>query len=50
MLGFKQFSAAAITVANIELIHRISKGQFNSGSLVLKDKNTPAVWSAVITT
>lgn len=50
MLGFKQFSAAAITIAGIELMHRIRKGQFNLGRLVLKDRSTPAVWSAVIAT
>jgi transposase-like protein len=28
MLGFKQFSNAATTIAGIELMHRIRKGQF----------------------
>ena len=29
MLGFKRFRTAAITIAGIELLRRISKGQFN---------------------
>jgi transposase-like protein len=29
MLGFKQFRNAAITIAGIELMHRIRKGQFD---------------------
>jgi transposase-like protein len=28
MLGFKNFNSAAITLAGIELLHRIRKGQF----------------------
>ena len=28
MLGFKQFRNAAITIAGIEMMHRIRKGQF----------------------
>jgi transposase-like protein len=28
MLGFKTFANAALTIAGIELIHRIRKGQF----------------------
>jgi hypothetical protein len=31
MLGFKEFSNAAITIAGIELMHRIRKGQFELG-------------------
>lgn len=34
MLGFKVFDrAAAVTIAGIELLHRIRKGQFNLGRL-----------------
>ena len=28
MLGFKQFGNSAVTIAGIELVHRIRKGQF----------------------
>ena len=38
MLGFKRFDYAAITIAGIELLHRIHKGQFALGSLRLKDQ------------
>ena len=31
MLGFKEFGNAAITIAGIELLHRIRKGQFGLG-------------------
>ena len=33
MLGFKVFRNAAITIAGIELMHRIRKGQFGLGRL-----------------
>ena len=36
MLGFKGFATAAITIAGIELMHRIRKGQFGLGRLVSK--------------
>jgi hypothetical protein len=29
MAGFKSFANAAITIAGIELVHRIRKGQFS---------------------
>ena len=32
MLGFKGFATAAITIAGIELMHRIRKGQFRTGT------------------
>src|SRR5271165_7483441 len=44
MLGFKQFSTATITIAGVELLRRIHKGQFNLGRLRLKGGSTPAVW------
>ncbi|MBB5469248.1 transposase-like protein [Paraburkholderia sp. CI2] len=37
MLGFNRFRNAAITLAGIELTHRIRKGQFNLAKLGLKD-------------
>ena len=48
MLGFKRFDTAAITIAGIELLRKIQKGQFNLGKLRLKDRNAPAVWNAVL--
>jgi len=36
MLGFKGFATAAITIAGIELMHRIRKGQFGLGVWVSK--------------
>ncbi len=48
MLGFKRFRTAATTIAGIELLRRIHKGQFNLGKLRLKDRSTPAVWNAVL--
>ena len=48
MLGFKRFRNAAITLAGIELIHRIRKGQFKLVKLSLKDTAAPAVWNAVL--
>ena len=48
MLGFKWFKTAAVTIAGIELLRRIHKGQFNLGRLRLKDRSTPAVWDAVL--
>ncbi|MGF6789713.1 IS6 family transposase [Paraburkholderia sp. 35.1] len=48
MLGFNRFRNAAITLAGIELTHRIRKGQFNLAKLGLKDTSAPAVWNAVL--
>ncbi|MEW9583339.1 hypothetical protein [Paraburkholderia sp. DGU8] len=48
MLGLKRFSSAAITLAGIELMHCIRKGEFNLAGLRLKDTTAPAVWSVVL--
>ena len=48
MLGFKWFRTAAITIAGIELLRRIHKGQFDLGRLRLKERSAPAVWNAVL--
>ena len=48
MLGFKGFRNAAITIAGIELMHRIRKGQFRLGRLGVQDRAAPAVWNAVL--
>jgi hypothetical protein len=38
MLGLKRFRSASITIAGIELMHRIRKGQFKLGKLRIKTK------------
>jgi transposase-like protein len=45
MLGFKRFRSAATTIAGIELMHRIRKGQFK---LRVKNKTAPEIWNAVL--
>jgi transposase-like protein len=47
-LGFKRFAYAAITIAEIELLRRIHKGQFAIGLLRVKDQAVPAIWNAVL--
>ena len=49
MLGFKNFNSAAITLAGVELLHPIRKGQFAIRRLQLKDQAAPAIWNAVLT-
>jgi transposase-like protein len=48
MLGLKHFRRAATTIAGIELIHRIRKGQFKLGKLRIKNKTAPEIWNAVL--
>jgi transposase-like protein len=48
MLGFKDFDCAATTIAGIELLRRIRKGQFALGRLHLKNQIAPAIWNAVL--
>ena len=48
MLGFKRFRRAATTIAGIELMHRIRKGQFKLGKLRVKNKTAPEIWNAVL--
>jgi transposase-like protein len=48
MLGFKHFRRAATTIAGIELMHRIRKGQFKLGKLRVKDKTASEIWNAVL--
>jgi transposase-like protein len=48
MLGFKHFQRAATTIAGIELMHRIRKGQFKLGKLRVKNKTAPEIWNAVL--
>ena len=48
MLGFKRLRNALITIAGIELMHRIRKGQFGLGHLGVQGGAAPTVWNAVL--
>ena len=48
MLGFKRFRNFANTIAGIELMHRIRKGQFALKHLGLQGRAAPEVWAAVL--
>ena len=48
MLGFKNFDQAAITIAGVELMHRIRKCQFALGRLRVQGQTTSAIWNAVL--
>jgi hypothetical protein len=48
MLGLKHFRQAATTIAGIELMHRIRKGQFKLGRLGAKGNMAPKIWNAVL--
>jgi transposase-like protein len=48
MLGFKNFQSAAITIAGVELLHRIHKGQFALDRLRIRGQAAPAIWNAVL--
>src|ERR1700677_336900 len=48
MLGLKRFRRAATTIAGIELMHRIRKGQFKLGKLRVKNKTASEIWNAAL--
>ena len=48
MLGFKRFNSAAITIAGVELLHRIRESQYNFSRLRLKGATAPAIWNTVL--
>ncbi len=48
MLGFKWFRTAAITIAGVELLRRIHKGQFDLRALRLNGGTAPLVWNAAL--
>ena len=48
MLGFKRFRNASTTVAGLELMHRLRKGQFNLRKLRVNDKAVSSTWNAVL--
>ena len=43
MLGFKGFGSAVITIAGIELLHRIRKGQFSRNARFSAALSTPKI-------
>jgi transposase-like protein len=47
-LGLKRFRNAAITIAGVELMHRIRKGQFKLGTLRIEQGRAPEIWNAVL--
>src|ERR1700722_19620573 len=46
--GLQGLRDRAITIAGIELMHRIRKGQFGLGRLSVQGRLAPAVWNAVL--
>ena len=48
MLSFKKFRRATVTIAGIELLHRIHKNQYDLSKLQIQNKSTPAIWNAVL--
>lgn len=48
MLGLKRFRTASITIAGIELVHRIRKGRFKLGALRIKDTRAPEIWNTAL--
>jgi transposase-like protein len=48
MLGFKDFVSAQITLAGVELLHRIRQGQFELRKLGVAKKTAPEIWNAVL--
>jgi len=49
MVGFKDFKNAAVTIAGIELMHRIRKGQFALARLGVQGQAASTIWNAVLT-
>ena len=48
-LGFKRFRRAKVTIAGIELLHRIRKNQFDLSKLQIHAKAASTMWNAVLT-
>ena len=47
LTGLKRFRRAKVTIAGIELLHRIRKNQFNLNKLSKQAKTAPPTWNAV---
>lgn len=48
MLDFKVLNHAAVTIAGVELLHRIRKGQFDLARLRVRGQAAPTIWNAVL--
>ena len=49
MLGFKNFSNAAVTVSGIELVQKIRKGQSDTSAVTVREgARVPHMWDAVL--
>jgi transposase-like protein len=48
MLGFKQFRNAVITIAGVELMLRIHKGQFGLRRLRVQGGTVSGIWNAIL--
>ena len=48
MLGFKRFRRAKVTIAGIELLHRIRKNQFELSKLQIQTNTAATTWDAVL--
>ncbi|WP_245267484.1 MULTISPECIES: IS6 family transposase [unclassified Methylosinus] len=48
MLGFKRFRHAAITIAGVEIMHRIRNGQFALSKFGAAGTTAPEIWRAVL--
>ena len=48
MLGFKSLANTNITIAVIQLIRRIRKGQFALGRLRVQGQTAPGIWNAAL--
>jgi len=48
MLGFKRFESAAVTISGIELVQKIQKQQFKTGTLGGRSATMPELWNAVL--
>jgi transposase-like protein len=48
MLGFKRFRRAKVTIAGIELLHRLRKNQFDLSKLQIHAKTASTMWNAVL--
>jgi transposase-like protein len=47
MLGFQRFERAAVTISGIELMQKIQKQQFKTGTLGGHSATMPELWNAV---
>ena len=49
MLGFKNFRNAAVTISGIELVQKMTKGQFDTSAVIASEgARVPQVWGAVL--